>query len=505
MHDKDACNGGKCAGAKLDCSDDNACTDDTCDPAKGCSWSPNTANCDDGNQCTANDKCSGGKCVSGKVADPKVTCDDKNDCTTDTCDPKKGCQHVAKVTPQPCDGTTFNGRCYKAFTGTINWNNAANACKTWGGTLATPAAAAEDAAIYSLFQATCGNTSGAHIGGTDAAKEGTWVWVDGTPWKYTNWDNNQPNNDNGNQDGMMLRPNGKWNDVGTNVNLACRICERAIPPKCDDGSVCTKNDYCKGGKCLAGTNDGCDDGKQCTQDNCDAKTGKCSWSGKTGKCDDGDLCTTGDECKAGKCVSGKASACDDKNVCTTDSCDAKTGKCVYTNNSGKCSDGNACTEPDGCVGGKCLGAAKLCSDGDPCTADSCDKAKGCVFTKISDCKGCKGNADCDDGNACTDNTCDAKTGKCVSKNNKASCDNGDPCTYGDTCDGAGKCVTGKNSACDDDNPCTTDTCDKTKGCVNAPAKDGTTCTDGKACTTGDACKAGKCTPAKDDCDLLFAT
>ncbi|MBP46334.1 MAG: hypothetical protein CMH53_00120 [Myxococcales bacterium] len=504
--EKDGCSAGKCTGAKLDCGDDNLCTDDTCDPSKGCSWTPNTANCDDGNKCTSNDKCAKGKCTAGTASDPKVACDDKNGCTNDTCDKEKGCQHTAKVSPKPCDGTTFKGRCYKAFTGAINWTNANNSCKTWGGTLATLNAADEDAQVYKLFQATCGSTSGAHIGGTDAAKEDTWTWLDNSTWKYTNWDTDQPNDYQNNQDGLMLRPNGKWNDIGTTVSLNCRICEREIPaPKCDDGSVCTKNDFCKDGKCQGGTNDGCDDGKQCTLDSCDDKTGKCSWSAKTGKCEDGDLCTTGDECKAGKCATGKAVDCDDKNVCTTDSCDLKTGKCAYKNVNAPCSDGNACTSPDACVSGKCLGAKKECSDGDPCTTDSCDKVKGCVFTKIAGCKGCKTDAECDDSDPCTDNSCDANTGKCAAKNNTAPCDNNDPCTFGDKCDGKGKCVTGKGNACDDDNPCTVDSCDKAKGCINTNAKDGAKCDDGKACTTGDGCKAGKCTPTKDDCDLLFAT
>ncbi len=509
--DSPVCTGGKCGGKPTDCDDGNACTTDTCDPAKGCSWVANTANCDDGNKCTTGDKCGGGKCAGTPSADPAKLCTDNNSCTTDTCDPKTGCVHTPKKPAKPCDGTLVGDRCYKAFTGTMNSGNALNQCKSWGGSLVSIADKDEDALAYKLMQGTCGtNTSGAHIGGRDTAQEGTWFWLDGTPWGYTNWDSGQPSNSGGGggQDYLMLRPNGKWNDLAGNNNLGCRICERVMPKiLCDDGSKCTKNEHCDAkGQCTGGTNDGCDDGKPCTTDNCDAKTGACSWSGKSGPCDDGDKCSSGEVCKAGKCTGGTAVVCNDKNPCTVDKCDPATGKCVFTHASLACDDGDGCTAPDACSAGKCVGVVKDCSDGDPCTADSCDKASGkCVFTKIAGCQGCKVAADCDDGNPCTTNTCDASSGKCAKANNTNTCDNGDPCTYGDKCDGKGTCVTGKNNACDDDNPCTTDSCDKAKGCVNAAAKDGASCSDGKACTTGDSCKAGQCVAGKDDCDLYVNT
>ena len=31
------------------------------------------------------------------------------------------------------------------------------------------------------------------IGATDAAVEGSWVWVTGEPWSYTAWETNEPN------------------------------------------------------------------------------------------------------------------------------------------------------------------------------------------------------------------------------------------------------------------------------------------------------------------------
>jgi cysteine-rich repeat protein len=48
----------------------------------------------------------------------------------------------------------------------------------------------------------------------------------------------------------------------------------------------------------------CDDGKPCTEDFCDAKTGKCTHFNNKATCDDGNPCTTGDQCASGACKPG---------------------------------------------------------------------------------------------------------------------------------------------------------------------------------------------------------
>jgi hypothetical protein len=52
-------------------------------------------------------------------------------------------------------------------------------------------------------------------------------------------------------------------------------------------------------------------------------------------------------------------------------------------------------------------------------------------------------------------------------------------------------VTGAD--CNDNNDCTTDTCDSTGQCFNTPVPNGTACSDGNACTTNDTCQDGTCT------------
>ncbi|MBN2494220.1 MAG: trypsin-like serine protease [Deltaproteobacteria bacterium] len=109
------CQSGVCfAGNPIDCSDDNLCTDERCDPAVGCVYPP--TDCDDRNPCTDDDcdrstgclhamvpdgvvcgggACGEGSCQSGECLGPdqQVLCDDDNPCTVDFCDPAQGCQH----------------------------------------------------------------------------------------------------------------------------------------------------------------------------------------------------------------------------------------------------------------------------------------------------------------------------------------------------------------------------------------------------------------------------
>ncbi len=77
-------------GTATTCSDANPCTADSCDPAKGCVYTPiANAACDDGNACTGSDKCDAlGKCQAGTftcACKVDLDCNDANSCTTDKC------------------------------------------------------------------------------------------------------------------------------------------------------------------------------------------------------------------------------------------------------------------------------------------------------------------------------------------------------------------------------------------------------------------------------------
>jgi len=411
----DTCVEGGCKGAPKTCNDSNPCTADACDKTTGnCSATPASGDCDDGNACTENDVCTEGTCKGAGI-----TCDDKNPCTDDTCDKAKGC--------------TF-----------------------------TPNAA------------TCDDGSVCTKG--DVCKEGTCAG------DAVNCDD---------QNACTEDICDPQTGCANNPNTA----------SCDDGDACTNGDMCSGGGCK-GAPINCDDDNACTDDSCDPKSG-CVHANNTKPCDDGDSCTTGDACSAGKCAATGKLGCDDANTCTNDSCEPKLG-CVYTYNTNPCDDGNPCSTGDVCAKGLCKGVGPNCDDNNPCTKDGCTNGI-CSHTKILSGACNDGNActtgevcasgvcgggkalNCDDGNACTNDACDGIKGCTHVNADGAKCTDNNACTK-DVCQG-GKC-TATSVDCDDKNPCTNDSCDPVKGCLHA--NNTASCNDANACTTGEKCGGGVC-------------
>ncbi|MDP6943127.1 MAG: hypothetical protein QF464_03170, partial [Myxococcota bacterium] len=100
---------------------------------------------------------------------------------------------------------------------------------------------------------------------------------------------------------------------------------------------------------------------------------------------------------------------------------------------------------------------------------------------------------CDDEDPCTDDSCDPALG-CEHTHNTAPCDDEDPCTEEDTCS-EGECVGGPQVDCSSyDAECLIGVCDSETGlCGALPLPDGTSCDDDNACTEEDACLDGACT------------
>ncbi len=366
----------------VNCNDNDPCTDDSCDPVKSCLHVNNKAPCDDGSACTTADTCAADKCVG--VA---KLCDDLNVCTNDSCDPKIGC--VNTVVPgsgvPACDGTTDSGNCYKANKNTQTWANAEAACVAWGGGghLVSIASVNENGLVRKIADGICGVGAITAIGYTDQAKEGAFVWTDGTKALYTNWSPGEPNNAGGAENWAGMYDVGTWNDFNAATAYPCFVCKRPAPTvTCNDNSACTTADVCDAsGKCVGSLPPNCDDGNPCTNDSCDAVKG-CVHTNNTAACDDGNACTTGDICGGGVCAGPNKTNCDDGNVCTTDACDVKLGCSHVAANGAVCNDANACTTVDKCdATGKCVGSVPpVCNDNVACTVDSCDVVKGCVAT-----------------------------------------------------------------------------------------------------------------------------
>ena len=255
----------------------------------------------------------------------------------------------------------------------------------------------------------------------------------------------------------------------------------------------------------------------------DCADSDCEWQ----PCDDGDPCTERDFCKVAGCDPGEPPSCDDGDPCTTDACQAPAG-CVHTAapDGTACDDGSDCTAGDTCAAGACQGGAPAaCGDGTPetsctngvdddhdgatdcqdrgCLWQSCSDGDACTILDLCGDGACSGALalSCNDDNPCTTDTCDPQLGcRHTALVDGTVCDDGSLCTAGETCR-AGACTPATSVSCDDGDACTADTCDRSTGtCAHPAVADGTACDDGDACTTGDACVAGGCVAAPKDCD-----
>ncbi|MSP93449.1 MAG: hypothetical protein EXR79_16935 [Myxococcales bacterium] len=294
-----------CAGK--DCNDKQDCTKDTC-AAGTCNHTPVSGACSDGDACSLGDVCSAGKCKAGAA---KV-CSDNNACTKDACAP-------------PTAGSPANTPGVCVFTPEPKACDDGNAC-TIG-----------DACNASLCAA----------GGAKDCKDG--------------------------------------------IDCTQDVCTKGVcshPPlagTCDDKNPCTV-DTCGTKGCVHVAND-CADDNACTTDSC--TLGKCVHAAKAGPCDDGNACSDADACDLGVCK-GTTKVCDDAEPCTSGAC--ANGGCVQTPVVGSCDDGDDCSLGDACSGGQCEpGSTKDCDDGLDCTLDGCSDGecthKGELEAEVKNCVG----------------------------------------------------------------------------------------------------------------------
>lgn len=94
------CDAGGCTVAPKSCDDGKVCTVDVCEASKGCTHSPGSGVCEDGDACTEGDACAEGVCKAGATK----SCDDGNPCTTDACVAAKGCTNEAGADGASCSG-----------------------------------------------------------------------------------------------------------------------------------------------------------------------------------------------------------------------------------------------------------------------------------------------------------------------------------------------------------------------------------------------------------------
>ncbi|KAK2142134.1 hypothetical protein LSH36_994g01031 [Paralvinella palmiformis] len=136
----------------------------------------------------------------------------------------------------------FNGSCYRMYQRSNTFEEARSFCQNDGADLVVIANEEENQFLKELFYLQEDLQSPetiwhAFIGLTDMAKEGTHVWVDGTPLSYSNWVAGDPNDSDGTNDiveivGPYIPSNyGRWVDSSTIKTSETYICERKYRQK----------------------------------------------------------------------------------------------------------------------------------------------------------------------------------------------------------------------------------------------------------------------------------
>jgi hypothetical protein len=516
------------------CADQNPCTDNACDPDAGCTFSlkMNGTSCEDADVCNGQQACQNGNCVTTIGTVPSCG-SDGNPCTADGCDEITGCFHTPLNNQPGVPGCDDGNLC----TGTELC--IAGACQA--GTLVscmppTP---------------TCNPATGLC-------------------------------------EAISCQNVGQCNDGNPCTTAACTAGSCTNTPvgngaSCDDGNLCNGVRTCSGGVCQPPTAPVvCNDADVCTTDSCIPATGMCHTQAivgccnDVGDCNDADACTT-DACEVDHTCSHAAIVCNDADACTTDACVPASG-CGHTpiagcqlcasattcpdplpgdicgdkaciggacqivqnpfccNDSSECADidSNPCTSngtcmanhrattvnltgtacgttcnPATCQNGTCVPDQPTnCADADPCTSDVCNDTQGCTHTPIMDC--CLAAPVCNDQNVCTTDTCDLDANRCTHLIPDETCT---PCSDSDPCSGpacttfcaGGRCHEEPASVhCDDDNVCSADGCDLASGGCSHTPLDGagiTGCDDGQACNGVERCVAGVCSKETDfGCD-----
>lgn len=309
----------------------------------------------------------------------------------------------------------------------------------------------------------------------------------------------------------------------------------------DRGSACdgcTECQSCTGGACKETTGNDCGTCKVCSAGNCVDKDPGAACQG--GRCALAATCCSSCIDSGGACLSstnehcGLAGAgCRDCGECGT----CANGTCQQTTGGG-CDDGNPCTDDDTCANGTCAGTPVPTDDGNDCTVDGCD-TQGITHTNVMPGTTCEDGAMCTSGETCNDHDNMATTPFTCLAPMGIDCTDGNPCTSdtppcggsmecphtpemdGTPCSNDLRCVfnkscqsgecTGEARNCNDDNPCTTDSCDEmdgpnvdpVTGCKHEPRSTSTTCDDSNACTESDHCTSdGSCAGTVKGCTAL---
>lgn len=115
---------------------------------------------------------------------------------------------------KPVETSYFKGHKYELYNESMTWESAKLFCEKKGGHLVTISDEKENEFVNGMR---CRNLSTDYqqsiwLGGSDTANEGTWSWITGEPFTYSNWEPNEPNGGTS-QNYLQMYSSGNWDDV----------------------------------------------------------------------------------------------------------------------------------------------------------------------------------------------------------------------------------------------------------------------------------------------------
>ena len=471
---EEVCLGGSCLETIApNCDDGNPCTSDLCVSPSGCTYQPTAGQCSDEWACTE-DSCDAGECKSKIASDYCIVADA---CVlAGTTDPADPCMHCSPLQSQ------------------IGWSPLEEGASCGG--VATCIGGLCCDPVQNCIDKTCGDDGCGGVCGSCGCGEE----CGGGQCMFHGCDDKQCGDD-GCSGSCGACGCGETCDEGACVFHGCdgKVCG-------DNGCNGTCGGCGCGEECVAGTCvfSACED-KQCGDDGCSGTCGTCSACGETcvaGDCvfsacegkqcgDDGcggecGVCGCGEECVAGSCV---FSACDGVK-CGDDGCGGSCGTCKehYECIGGYCSfvpwcgDGN-CDPTEDCSTcnedcGECIGTA--CIEAQSCESGYCVNGRCCQNSCNGICRRCDisghlgtctySSSDTDPDSECgLCRVCDG-SGGCKNVANNTDPKNQCPaldkttCSYDGYCTGLGTCGKWSNGTICKGQSCSGSTLTKTSHC-----------------------------------------
>ena len=541
------------------CNDDNNCTVDQCNEEEDkCEYRPDNTRCDDGHFCNGLEQCDPeGGCVPGVAP----SCDDGQDCTNDSCnDDLNRCVHEAdhsscddqvSCTIDRCDAEegcvneAENSLCEDGILCTEGMCDLEDGCKQEpihdlcnDGVFCTENMCdIEQGCLYETNDSLCDD-------GVDCTNDRCDLERD----CISEGDDSQCDDEIG---CTVDRCDAEQGCLSTGNNLLCDdniectsdICSEGVGclsfsnnSQCPDGQICRVDEGCYEPPLCDGEDDPrCDDGQECTSERCDPETGRCIYEANDDFCDDGQFCTGVEACAPFRgCVLSSIPVCDDNHNCTIDQCNEEEDECEYIPENSRCNDGHYCNGLEQCDpdGGCVSGTPPTCDDGQECTNDSCnDDQNRCVYeadnSVCDDGLWCTGEEiclpgqgcvlqsipQCDDNIPCTVDQCNEDEDQCDYIAEDGLCNDGLFCNGVETCNPEGGCEEGSTPSCDDEDDCTTDSCNSGLNRCVSPIRDQDDDGDPDALCGGGDCndnnpeiytgKEEECNGEDDNCDGMI--